>query len=435
METAKKNRQIANAYYNLGLAKAQHRDLCGAVKTLKKSLRFDKYQTDARNLLGLIYHEVGEVGAAVAQWIISLNLQEQDNLAEEYLRKVHAGRGYLEVADQSAKKYNQALTYAQNENEDLAILLLMRVAAEMPNYVKAQELLALLFIHQENFTKAGRCLYQALKVDPYNPQALRYMTIVKQNTGKAEVERKKLKNAFSHRQMQDDDIILPPSYKENTGLQSVLNILAGLIMGAVVIFFLVMPASREALNSRHNEELLQKLEVINQKNIEIDSLHSQMESAEKAKEQAETSLASLLSDQGSTTGQYQKLVQILQAYRDGDLRTAALLYVELDLSVLNDGAVNDTVAWIQQDMEANGAQLLEQMGDEAFAQEGGAAQAAEYYQKSLLIQKDNPGALFKLGNAFQAQGNTEQANQYYGEVIMNYPDSEYAEQAKAQRGY
>ncbi|MCI6887258.1 MAG: tetratricopeptide repeat protein [Lachnospiraceae bacterium] len=435
METAKKNRQIANAYYNLGLAKAQHRDLCGAVKALKKSLRFDKYQTDARNLLGLIYHEVGEVGAAVAQWIISLNLQEQDNLAEEYLRKVHAGRGYLEVADQSAKKYNQALAYAQNENEDLAILLLMRVAAEMPNYVKAQELLALLFIHQENFTKAGRCLYQALKVDPYNPQALRYMTIVKQNTGKAEVERKKLKNAFSHRQMQDDDIILPPSYKENTGLQSVLNILAGLIMGAVVIFFLVMPASREALNSRHNEELLQKLEVINQKNIEIDSLHSQMESAEKAKEQAETSLASLLSDQGSTTGQYQKLVQILQAYRDGDLRTAALLYVELDLSVLNDGAVNDTVAWIQQDMEANGAQLLEQMGDEAFAQEGGAAQAAEYYQKSLLIQKDNPGALFKLGNAFQAQGNTEQANQYYGEVIMNYPDSEYAEQAKAQRGY
>ena len=175
--------------------------------------------------------------------------------------------------------------------------------------------------------------------------------------------------------------------------------------------------------------------MINQKNIEIDSLHSQMESAEKAKEQAETSLASLLSDQGSTTGQYQKLVQILQAYRDGDLRTAALLYVELDLSVLNDGAVNDTVAWIQQDMEANGAQLLEQMGDEAFAQEGGAAQAAEYYQKSLLIQKDNPGALFKLGNAFQAQGNTEQANQYYGEVIMNYPDSEYAEQAKAQRGY
>lgn len=31
--------------------------------------------------------------------------------------------------------------------------------------------------------------------------------------------------------MQDDDIIIPPSYKENTGWQSVMNILVGLILG------------------------------------------------------------------------------------------------------------------------------------------------------------------------------------------------------------
>lgn len=435
METVKKNRQIANAYYNAGLAKARQRDLSGAAKALKESLRFDKYQTDARNLLGLIYNEVGEVGAAVAQWVISLNLQEQDNLAEEYLRKVYGSRGYLEVADQSARKYNQALGYAQNENEDLAILMLMKIVDEVPNYVKAQELLALLYIHQDNFTRAGRCLYQALKVDPYNPRALRYMSFVKKHTGKAEVERKKLKNAFSHRQMQDDDVILPPSYKENTGWQSILNILAGLVMGAVVIFFLVMPASREALNSRHNEELRKTLEQLNQKNIEIDSLRMEADSAEKAKLQAEDSLAALLSSEGNTTGQYQKLVQILQAYRNEDLRTAVLLYAELDLSILNDGVIDDTVAWIRQDMETNGAALLEQMGDEAMAQDGQAAQAADYYQKSLAILGDDPGLLFKLGNAYLAQGNTEQANEYYGRVIMDYPDSEYVEQAKAQRGY
>ena len=66
MKTGTKNRQIANAYYNIGLEKARSRDLSGAVTALKKSLRFDKYQTDARNLLGLIYNEIGEVGAASA---------------------------------------------------------------------------------------------------------------------------------------------------------------------------------------------------------------------------------------------------------------------------------------------------------------------------------------------------------------------------------
>ncbi|MDO5406105.1 MAG: tetratricopeptide repeat protein [Eubacteriales bacterium] len=435
MDVRKKNSQIANAYYNLGLAKAKRRDLSGAVEALKRSLRFDKFQTDARNLLGLIYNEIGEVGSALTQWIISLNLQETDNLAEEYLRKVHASRGYLEVADQAAKKFNQALIYAQNENEDLAVLLLMRMLTEMPNYVKAQELLAVLYIHHEDYTKAGRCLYQALKVDQYNPHALRLMAYVKQNTGRAEVERRKIKNAFSHRQMQDDDIILPPSYRENTGWQSVLNILAGLVMGAVVIFFLVMPASKEALNIRHNEELRQSLEVINQKSIEIDSLNQKLETAELMQQKAEEALKTMQNDSGSVLSQYQKLVQILEAYRNADPRTAAQLYVGLDVETLNDGVLNGIVAWVQQDMTENGWQLLVQMGDEAMAQEGGAAQAIDAYQKSLQIKGDNPEVIYKLGMAYVAAGDTETANQHFGDVIMNYPDSEYAEQAKVQRGY
>lgn len=435
METGKKNRQIANAYYNMGLAKANQRDLTGAIAALKRSLRFDKYQTDARNLLGLIYNEIGEVGAALTQWVISLNLQESDNLAGEYLHRVHAAKGYLEVADQAAKKYNQALVYAQNENEDLAVLLLMRMLEELPNYVKAQELLALLYIHHEDYIKAGRCLYQALKVDRYNPTAQRYMAVAKQNTGKADVEKRKLKNAFSHRQMQDDDIIIPPSYKENTGWQSILNILAGLVLGAMVIFFLVMPASKEALNNRHNQEMRETLELLNQKNLDIDDLNRQIEEAKTAQEDAEGRLSVLVNDNGGVISQYQNLVRILQAYRDEDLRNAALLYVDTDMTVLNDGVLNSTVAWIQEDMGTNGARILMQMGDEAMNQENGAAQAAEYYLKSLQIQPQNTEVIYKTGLAYQALNDTDTANQYFGDIIMNYPDSEYADDAKTQRGY
>ena len=195
MDAGTRNRRISNGYYNRGLERAKNRDLTGAVEALKKSLRFNKYHTDARNLLGLVYNEIGEVAAALAQWIISLNFQERDNRAEEYLRRLEDARGYLETADQAAKKYNQALGYAYSDNEDLAVLLLMRLVEEVPNYLKAQRLLALLYIHHEDYTKAGRCLYQALKVDRYNPDCQRYMAIVKQNTGRAEVERRKLKNA------------------------------------------------------------------------------------------------------------------------------------------------------------------------------------------------------------------------------------------------
>ena len=74
MDYVKRNRQIANSYYNLGLEKANIRDLTGAVSCLKKSLRFDKYQMDARNLLGLIFYEMGETADALVQWVISMNL-------------------------------------------------------------------------------------------------------------------------------------------------------------------------------------------------------------------------------------------------------------------------------------------------------------------------------------------------------------------------
>lgn len=434
MDAGMRNRQISNAYYNAGLLKARERDLTGAVTLLKKSLRFNKFQTDARNLLGLIYHELGEVGAALSQWILSLNLQETGNVAEEYLKVLQDAPGYLDMADQAAKKYNQSLIYARNDNEDLAVLLLMRMVEEMPNYVKAQQLLALLYLHHEDYAKAGRCLFQAMRIDKYNPLTQRYMAVAKQNTGKAEVEKHKLKNAFSHRQMQDDDIILPPSYKENTGLQSVLNILAGLVLGAVVVFFLITPTIRDSINSKYEEEIRKELELVNQKSIQIDELNQKLDEASKAKQEAESSLETMVNNSGSVLSQYQRLAQILQAYRTEDMQSAVRLYTETDWSVLTDGVLDEIVAWVQQDMAANGYQVLEQMGDTAAGQ-GNTTLAVDYYQKSLQIKGDNIGVIFKIAMAYKSAGDTDQANEYFGEIIMNHPNSEFAAQAKEQRGY
>ena len=136
MDIAAKNRQIANSYYNLGLEKAKVRDRSGAAQCLKKSLHFSKYQTDARNLLGLIYYENGEVADALVQWVISLNLQPENNLADHYLDEIQRKPGQLETESQNVKTFNQALWHAQNGSDDLAILQLARVVAAKPHFVK-----------------------------------------------------------------------------------------------------------------------------------------------------------------------------------------------------------------------------------------------------------------------------------------------------------
>ena len=52
MDYLQKIQFAANSYYNRGLEMAKERDLSGAALYLKRALQFNKYHTDARNLLG-----------------------------------------------------------------------------------------------------------------------------------------------------------------------------------------------------------------------------------------------------------------------------------------------------------------------------------------------------------------------------------------------
>lgn len=434
MDYKKKIHRISNSYYNLGLECARSRDLSGAVEVLKKSLHFNKYNTAARNLLGLIYYEIGEAANALVQWVISLNLQPQNNLAEKYLGKLQGRAGYLEQADQWLKKYNQALLHARSGSEDLAILQLTRVVEQNRNFIKAQLLLALLYINHEEYTKAGKSLFQILQIDKHHSKAQWYMTIVKENTGRAEIEKRKLKNAFSHRQMQDDDIIIPPSYKESTGIQTVLHLIVGMAIGVLVIFFLVIPANNRILESKHNQEMLSYSEALNQKNIEINDLNRSLETARRSQDEAEESLAAMVSDNGGILSQYQCLVQILEAYRNEDPAAAAQLYTRLDREAVHDGVLDGIADKIQADMETQGYQVLKELADTA-ANAGNTDQAIGYYQQSLAIRPEDPQVLYQLGLMYKRKDEPDTANDYFGQVIMNYGDSEYAEMAKTERGY
>lgn len=122
----KKIVMASNEYYNDALAKASVRDLSGAIESLKTSLKFNKLNIDARNLLGLIYFEMGEVVEALTEWVISKNYQPAENAASRYLDEIQNNRSRLETINQTIKKYNQALLYCRQDSRDLAIIQLKR---------------------------------------------------------------------------------------------------------------------------------------------------------------------------------------------------------------------------------------------------------------------------------------------------------------------
>ena len=60
----------SNQYYNLGLARAKARDLTGAAECLRTSLQLYKKNISARNLLGLVYYEMGEKTLPLAEDVV-----------------------------------------------------------------------------------------------------------------------------------------------------------------------------------------------------------------------------------------------------------------------------------------------------------------------------------------------------------------------------
>ena len=117
---------LSGLYYNQGLEKAQIRDLSGAIDQLKRSLKFDKLNIPARNLLGLVYFETGEVVAALSEWVISKNIQPDNNIAVEYINLLQKDANKLDVINHTIKKYNRALQNCKEGHEDVAMIQLKK---------------------------------------------------------------------------------------------------------------------------------------------------------------------------------------------------------------------------------------------------------------------------------------------------------------------
>ena len=434
MDYMQKIQYAANGYYNRGLELAKARDLSGAAECLKRALQFNKYHTDARNLLGLIFYEMGETSDALVQWVISIHLQPEKNRADHYLDEVQRKPGQLEHASQLIKKYNQALVHAQNGSDDLAVLQLKRIVEEKPKYVKAHLLLAVLYIQHEDFTKAGKSLYKVLQIDKNNKRAVRYMEYVKSKTGKADVEKRKMKNAFSHREMEDNDVILPPTYKENTGWQTIINITIGLILGVIMVGFMVIPAWERSLNYEHNQEMRSYADKLNLANQEVNKLLEQAEQYEAEKLKAEDNLNNLIGDTDSTLVQYQTMIEILQAYRKEDMQEVVRLYIDMDPSKITNENMVNVLAEIQADMALNAPAILEEMAIQK-TEAGDTDTALRYYEEYMEMDDRNPQIIYNMAMIYKSKGDEDMANQLFGQVIMNFEDSELAAQAKEQRGY
>ena len=274
MDYTKKIMYQSNSWYNDGLRKAQVRDMSGAIVSLQQSLQYNRENIAARNLLGLVYYGIGEVSEALVEWIISKNLCPRDNIADYYIKKVQNSANELESLNQAIKKFNQCLVYCQQNGEDLAIIQLKQVIASHPTFLKAYQLLALIYIQMNQNTKARQILIEAKKLDTTNELTLTYLQEVTKQRGRygknAERSFRKPKSATVEYSLGNETIIQPKRSKIRDMAQQLAfaNILIGMVLGAALIWFLVAPAVNQNRSEKLNNQMAELDVATSENNIQ-----------------------------------------------------------------------------------------------------------------------------------------------------------------------
>ena len=418
----KKIIMASNAYYNIGLEKANVRDLSGAVESLKMSLRFNKRNTEARNLLGLVYCEMGEVVAALSEWVISKNYQPEDNRADFYLNSIQQNKGKLESINQTIKKYNQALAYCRQGSRDMAILQLKKVLSLNPKLVAGHQLLALLYIQDKKFELAKKCLRNAGKIDVNNKVTLRYLKEVNIGLRAQNSNKKKKDDELVSYQSGNETIIQPRYIKETSAFGTFVNLLIGIGVGVAITAFLIVPGVKSTAQHEANQAVIEANNTISSRNQTIATLESQIEDLSNQI----TNMQIAGEDVNSQVNSYAQLLQAYLYHEKNQVDEAGTALGEVREEHLNEAALQ-VYKEISADVNKEYLVILFREGYNAYNQEDFETAIASLTKTVELDESyQNGNAIYYLAQAYRKNEDMESAKPYYQRFIELFPNTERA---------
>lgn len=325
----KKVDYLSRQYYNQGLEKASVRDLSGAISCLKQSLIYNKHNIQARNLLGLVYFETGEVVAALSEWVISKNLQSNRNLATEYINKLQANSNKLEAINETIRKYNDALNLCREGHEDMAAIRLKRILTQNPKLIKGYHLLALIQMKEGEYNKARRTLRKAARIDKTNTTTLRFLREIDEQTGvttKLERQNKKriFRNGAAAKRESDGNegevVIQTPAYKEQSRISLFFMLATGFAAGLLAFYLLAVPAIRQGIYREANQQIVKYSDAVSSQGAKLTKAQSQAQESGDTVEAA----SKQIEEEKKKSSTYEALLEAYSALQQQNVDEAAL---------------------------------------------------------------------------------------------------------------
>lgn len=417
----------SNKYYNRGLVKAKVRDLSGAIDALKKSLELNKRNTNSRNLIGLIYFEMGETVAALSEWVISKHFQPEDNAAEEYINKVQSSPTKLELQNQAIKRYNNALNFAKQASDDLAIIQLKKVVSLNPHFLRAYQLLALLLMKNGENERAKKTLRKALTIDISNITTLRYLKELEDTGQKGSEQGEFITNPTS-------SIVPLSSYKEDKpNIIAYVNLVIGVIIGLGVMAFLVIPSIKKNQNLSNNsdyidyssglakqEETEKTINELTNQNNDLKALIEELQGQIDGFETPEDSGAYY--DTFITTVDYYINEMAKEDEADRDIKAMAERLSLVDESKFTTEVPSTLLNKLKGEVYPEASKLHYDLGHDLYSDGEYEASLLEF-EKSMEYDPSNVNPVYFTARAYHRLRDYDQAQLFYNLVLSDYPDS------------
>lgn len=425
----KKLYKISNRCYNEGLEKAKARDLSGAIVSLQNSLKINKKNTAARNLLGLIYSEMGEIVNALSEWIISSHFQPENNLAIEYLSYFQNNPTRLDAAEQVVKKYNTSLKLAKAGSYDLAIIQLKKLISINSKHIKGLQLLGLLNIKTDNLPQAKKYLKMIRKVDMINPAAMLYLNEIQgKNAGEDKTE-----------DVDADKLVLnaresfaPVSaYRENKhGILPWVNLLLGIVLGMAFFMIVIVPGIKTKFIENKKTEIVSLNETLAKTNAEFDSVSSENVGLKKRVEALEAKNKQLLETaKKPEANDYSSLAEAAAYFTLEDKAKAAEALLKVDKTTLKDKNLLNLYNQLS-------AKIFEEQSNKLFKEgfntynRGRFEEALKTFETSLKMNSANVDSIYFTGRCYDRLADKTKAAEWYNKVINEYGDTQRAVEAK-----
>lgn len=432
----KKVFSLSNRYYNDGLVRAKIRDLSGAVGSLKKSLQLNKKNTDARNLLGLVYYEMGETVSALGQWVISKHFQPEKNNADRYINELQDNLSKLESINQTIKKFNYALSSAKMGSEDLAIIQLKKVLALNPRFLRALQLISLLYIKSGEYEKAYRHLKKADKIDRNNTVTLSYLKELEEVRPEAGQETAATIGDKKTKREGSSSYIPVSTYKEEKpNVFLFINLIIGVVLGLAVMYFLITPTMEKRMAEKNRTDVIDYSQELSDRDgqitvlekekadltAEVDKLNREIENAENT--------ASTAADEAL----YDDLLKAADTFVKGDSLKAADALTGVDQKQMVRPAAKSLYNSLKEKTYAEASKSFYESGHKAY-NAGKYEDAMTDLQKSLDTNPDNVDAIYFMGRSYDRLGDKEKAAGFYNKIIQEYPDSRRVNDARQKLG-